>query len=202
MLSVALTGNIASGKSSVARLFADWGATVFDADAAVHRLQQPGTPVFEAIVGRFGPDVIQPDGQLDRAALRARILADPAEREALERIVHPAVQAERRRLLEQPATPENIVISDIPLLFEAADPAQFDAVILVDAPEAERLERLVRQRGLTVAEAQGLARLQLPAAAKRARSDFVIDNDQSRETLRDRAWQVWRKLKSLARNRA
>lgn len=200
MLNVALTGNIAAGKSSVASLFQHWGALVFDADAVVRRLQQPGTPVFTAIMARFGPAILSPDGTLDRAALRARILADPAERKALEAIVHPAVRAERSGLLE--ANSSAIVVSDIPLLFEAADPAEFDAVVLVDAPEPQRMARLMQDRGFSREEAESLVRLQLPAGPKRVASDFVIENDQSRELLRDRAWQVWRKLVSLARNRA
>lgn len=211
MIHVALTGNVASGKSTVASLFADWGARVLDADATVHRLQQPGTPVFEAIVARFGPGILAQDGALNRAALRARILADPAERQALEAIVHPAVRAERGRLLEAaPGAGEvgragaagAIVVSDIPLLFEAADPGEFDAVVLVDAPEPQRIARLIQERGFSREEAEALVGLQLPADQKRLRSDFVIDNDQSREVLRDRAWRAWRKLISLARNRA
>ncbi len=207
MLNVALTGNVASGKSTVASLFKDWGATVLDADATVRRLQQPGTPVFAAIVARFGPGILAQDGTLNRAALRARILTDPAERQALEAIVHPAVRAERRRLLESPdgaagGGPAAIVVSDIPLLFEAADPGEFDAVVLVDAPEPQRIARLIQDRGLSREEAQALVQLQLPADQKRLRSDCVIDNDQSREVLRDRAWLAWRKLISLARNRA
>jgi len=203
MLQVALTGNIASGKSTVSSFFREWGATLFDADAAVRRLQQPGTAVFDAIVARFGRGILAEDGSLDRAALRARILADSAERQALERIVHPAVQAERRReLREQGASAETIVVSDIPLLFEATDPAEFEAIVLVDAPERLRVERLIRERGLSRNEAEALLQLQLPADAKRARSDFVIENDQSREVLRERAWEVWRKLLSMARNRA
>ncbi|HEV8613152.1 MAG TPA: dephospho-CoA kinase [Gemmatimonadales bacterium] len=203
MLHVALTGNIAAGKSAVASLFREWGATVLDADEMVRALQQPGTPVFNAIVARFGSQIVMPDGTLDRAALRARILADPAERRALERIVHPAVRAERGRSLEQHrAAPIPIIVSDIPLLFEAADPAGFDAVVLVDAPEALRRERLVRERGLPAQEAEALLGLQLPAGSKRVRSDFVIDNDGTRDALRARAWQVWRKLISLLRERA
>lgn len=202
-LHIALTGNIAAGKSAVARHFADWGARVLDADAIVRGLQQPGQPVFSAIVDHFGSGVLAVDGQLDRDALRARILADPAAKGALERIVHPAVRAERDRLLRLgDGSLVGITVSDIPLLFEAADPAGFDAVVLVDAPEALRLERLQRARGLGRAEAEALLRLQLPAGPKRARSDFVIDNDGSREALRDRAWLVWRKLVARARERA
>ena len=203
MFTAALTGNIAAGKSSVARLFADWGARVLDADAIVRDLQEPGRPVHAAIVAQFGPGILAADGRLDREALRARILTDPAAKQALERIVHPAVRAERARLLAGEAPgPPGIVVSEIPLLFEAADPAEFDAVILVDAPEPLRQERLQRERGLSPSDSEGLLRLQLPSGPKRARSHFVIDNDASHEVLRDRAWRVWRKLVSLARERA
>jgi dephospho-CoA kinase len=199
---VALTGNIAAGKSAVTRLFRDWGATIIDADEIVRRLQQPGSPVFRAIVERFGPSVLSPDGRLDRAALRARILASPEDRSALESIVHPAVLAERERLLASARNGESgVVVSDIPLLFETMDPAGFDAVVLVDAPEALRLERLVRERGLPEAEASALLSLQLPSGPKRRESDYVIDNDSTPEVLRDRAWTVWRKLVSEARAR-
>ena len=203
MLHVALTGNAAAGKSAVADLLRDWGATVIDADAIVRVLQQPGTAVFDAIVARFGPAIVAADGTLDRAALRARVLADPAQRRSLEAIVHPAVEAERQRLLvEAGGGADAIVVSDIPLLFEVMDPSGFDAVVLVDAPEALRRERLVRLRGLPDPEAAALLAAQQPAEAKRARAGFVIDNDGTREALRDRAWLVWRKLRSRVRSRA
>ena len=203
MYNVALTGNIAAGKSSVASLFRDWGASVIDADAIVRELQQPGTPVFQKIVARFGSGVVGADGTLDRAALRARILAKPDERKLLESIVHPAVEAERQRLLAAAAASTvSLVVSDIPLLFEAMDPSRFDAVVLVDAPEPLRLSRLTGQRGRTPAEAETLIRTQMPTARKRERSDFVIENDAGRDALRERAWLVWRKLVSRARARA
>ncbi|MGH7560775.1 MAG: dephospho-CoA kinase [Gemmatimonadales bacterium] len=202
-LHIALTGNVASGKSAVARLFAEWGATVIDADAIVRELERPGTTVFDAIVGRFGRSVVAPSGQLNRAALRARVLADPAERRALEAIVHPAVAAEReRRLLAARERGDAIVVSDIPLLFEVMRPEDFDAVVLVDAPAAVRRERLVRDRGLSVAEADALLAAQLPASQKRAGSDFVIENDGTPDRLRDRAREVWHALRARARRRA
>ncbi len=180
----------------------DWGATIIDADDIVRDLQQPGTPVFDAIVERFGSSVLAPDGGLDRGVLRARILASPEDRSALERIVHPAVLAERQRLVDACRYGcSGVIVSDIPLLFEVMDPAGFDAVVLVDAPEALRRERLIRERGVAEAEARALLGLQLPTGPKRAESDFVIDNDGSREMLRDRTWAVWRKLVSQARSR-
>ena len=200
MLNVALTGNIASGKTAVAGLFRDWGATVIDADAIVRRLQRPGTAIFQKIVDHFGPRALGADGSLDRPALRARILADPAEKRALEAIVHPAVEAERRRLMRRAAARQDgIVIHDIPLLFEAMDPARFDAVVLVDAPEPVRMARLIQLRGLPAGDAARLIAAQLPAESKRARAHFIVDNDGSRDLLRDRAWQVWRRLLSRAR---
>jgi dephospho-CoA kinase len=202
MYNVALTGNIAAGKSSVASLLRDWGATVIDADAIVRNLQRPGTQVLQAIVDRFGQEMVGADGNLDRGALRARILARPEDRKLLEAIVHPAVEAERRRLLAGAATgTDGIVVNDIPLLFEAMDPSRFDAVVLVDAPEPVRLSRLRSERGLQSAEAEAMIRAQMPAAKKRERADFVIENDATREALRERAWLVWRKLLSRSRAR-
>jgi len=202
MFNVALTGNVAAGKSSVAALLREWGATVIDADAIVRELQRPGTPVFQAIATRFGPTVIAPGGTLDRSGLRARMLSNPAERKALEAIVHPAVEAERRRLMASAGSGTGIVINDIPLLFEAMDPSRFDTVVLVDAPEPVRLARLIGDRGLDPAEGRALLTAQMPPAEKRSRSHFVIENDATRDALRERTWLVWRKLLSQARARA
>lgn len=199
MLNVALTGNIASGKTSVTSLLSEWGATIVDADAIVRGLQQPGMPVFDAIIAHFGAAILTPEGTLDRALLRSRILANPEDRKALEAVVHPAVERERRTRLQRAAASESrVVVNDIPLLFEVMDPGRFDAVVLVDAPESVRVERLVHDRGLASGEALELMRLQGPTEKKRARADFIIDNDGSRETLRERTWLVWRKLLSRA----
>lgn len=192
---VALTGNVAAGKSSVAALFSAWGATLIDADVLVRQLQQPGEPVFNAILTRFGPGVVEPSGSLDRQALRRQILADPDARHDLEAIVHPAV-AERRRALTALARQRGdpLVVADIPLLFEADDPSEYDAVVLVDAPEAVRRERLIALRGLAPEEADHLLAAQLPSALKRRAADFVIDNDGDRATLEQRASRVWQEL--------
>jgi len=194
-ISVALTGNIASGKSSVARLFAEWGATVIDADSIVHELERPGTPVFRAIVERFGPNVIALDGSLDRPALRARVFGNPSERAALNAIVHPAVAAERENQFRAArAAGARIVVSDIPLLFEVGDPAQFDAVVLVDAQVSIRRDRLMRSRGLDAATADAMISAQMPAEAKRARSTLVIDNDGDLAELETKARAIWHTL--------
>ncbi|HSE26687.1 MAG TPA: dephospho-CoA kinase [Gemmatimonadales bacterium] len=202
MLNAALTGNIASGKSTVAALFAKWGAAVIDADAIVHELQRPGTGVYDAIVRRFGPRVVGARGLLDRATLRARVLADPDARRDLEAIVHPAVARRRAELLEEARRRGvRVAVSDIPLLFEALDPVAFDAVVLVDAPEPERRRRLLTDRDLDPAEVDRLLAAQLPSAAKRARSTWVIDNDGSRADLERRAREVWEALVAAAEAR-
>jgi dephospho-CoA kinase len=195
VLNVALTGNIAAGKSAVAELFRRWGATVLDADAIVREVQAPGGSVMRLIAERFGESVLRPDGSLDRPALRRIVMADTHAREALERIVHPAVYARRAELAaEAEARGDRVVVSDIPLLFESGDAGAFDAVVLVDAPEPVRLRRLVEQRGLSETEAWQMIRAQLPASAKRAGSHFVIDNDGDLIALERAASEVWRAL--------
>lgn len=200
MIHLALTGNIAAGKSSVARLFAEWGATIIDADAIVHELQQPGQPVLAQMVRQFGREILRPDWRLDRPALRRRVLDDPDARAALEAIVHPAVVARREALIaEAEARGATVVVSDIPLLFEAADPKAFDGVILVDAPAAIRRDRLITLRGLPAAEADRLMAAQMPSEQKRGRSDFIIDNAGSEADLEAAARRVWDEIAARAR---
>lgn len=198
MLSVALTGNVAAGKSSVAALWRAWGATVIEADALVREVQAPGGPVLAAIQARFGDGVIRPDGSLDRAALRRIVFADAEARAALNAIVHPAVQQRRAALLaEAEAQGVPLVVSDIPLLFEVLDPDRFDVVVLVDAPDDVRRARLLRDRGLLPDEAERLMAAQLPSGPKRARSHIVIDNAGSREALHAAAAEAWQRLLDL-----
>jgi dephospho-CoA kinase len=195
MLSVALTGNIGAGKTTVAELFARWGATVIDADRLVREAQAPGTPVLKAIAERFGEDVIFSDGSLDRPALRARVLADPTALADLNRIVHPEVRRRRLDLLRQARAHGNgIVVSDIPLLFEADDPKAFDAVVLVDAAEPVRRARLLASRALSPAEADRMMAAQLSSAPKRTQSDYIIENDGDLVALERAARLVWEAL--------
>jgi dephospho-CoA kinase len=181
---VALTGNIAAGKSAVTALLRARGIPVIDADAIVHELQRPGTDVFRAIHARFGDAVLTVEGTLDRAVLRRTVLADDTARRDLEAIVHPAVFARRAALLELATTAGTpLVVVDIPLLFEVDDPRHYDAVLLVDAPVAVRRDRLVQFRGLHPDEADRLIALQLPADRKRALADAIIENDADLATL-------------------
>ncbi len=192
---IALTGNIAAGKSAVSELFREWGATIIDADALVRELQQPGTPVMAQIVARFGKSILTAEGVLDRRALRQVIATDQVARHDLEAIVHPAVAIRRETLVaEAAARGDPLVVVDIPLLFEADDPGNYDAVVVVDADESERLRRLVTDRGIPAAEATRLIAMQAPAGPKRAAADFLIENNGSRSELRLAAQQVWRCL--------
>ena len=196
-LHIGLTGNIASGKSTVAELFRRWGATIIDADVLAREAQRAGTPVFAAIVERFGPDVVRPDGELDRAALRARVMGQSAELAALNAIVHPAVRQAATALIDDArCAGTRLVVSDIPLLFEADDPDRFDAVVLVDAPPAVRRERLMRNRALSAEEADRMMAAQMPSADKRARSTHVIDNATDVASLERAARAVWAELQA------
>lgn len=193
---VALTGNVASGKSAVAALFQQWGATLIDADAIVRDLQRSGMPVFDEIVAAFGEDIVGPDGELDRARLRDVVFRDPVARARLEAIVHPAVARRREELTAAAiARGDAIVLAEIPLLFEADDPEQYDTVIVIDADERTRRERLRRERHLDDATIDRLFTAQQPSASKRLRADHVIVNEDSPAALERRAREVWDALR-------
>ena len=199
MLNVALTGNVAAGKSTVVDLFRKWGATVIDADALAREAQAPGSAVLAAIAARFGADVLGQDGTLDRAALRGKVMGDDTALAALNAIVHPAVQ--QRRLELQRAAQERgdaIVINDIPLLFEVLDPAQFDAIVLVDAPVALRRTRLRALRGLSNQDADRMIAAQMPAERKRPQSQYVIENAGTMAELEQQAESVFAQLRRRA----
>lgn len=195
MFTVGLTGNIAAGKSSVAQVWRALGAHLIDADVLARRAVEPGTPALREIARAFGNGVLREDGSLDRAALRAVVFADAAARERLERIVHPAVAALRDGEMEVArAAGAALVVADIPLLFEVGRQGVYDRVVLVDAPTAERLRRLVENRSLTPAEAERIIAAQMPAERKRDLADIVIDNAGTESDLRRRAAEVWERL--------
>ena len=197
MLLIGLTGNIASGKSTVARMLSARGATIIDADALARDAVAVGSAGHRAIVERWGDDVLTPDGGLDRAALRQLVFQEPAELEALNAIVHPEVSRLREELVsEARERGDQMLVCDIPLLFERRLVDDFDRIVLVDAPRPLRLERLMRDRGLGHTEAMNMIAAQMPAELKRARADFVIVNDADLATLEERVVEVWRALSS------
>lgn len=185
MLSVALTGNVASGKSTVARTWADAGVPVIGADELARSAVAPGSPGLAEIREVFGGEVITSEGELDRAAMRERVFGDDEARGRLEAIVHPRVWSARERWLEERrAEGADLVVSEIPLLFETGRETDFDVVVLVDAPLRLRLARMFDSRGLDEDEARRIADAQMDAAAKRRRSDHVLDNAGTPEELR------------------
>jgi len=196
---VGLTGNIASGKSTVARVWQRLGAPVIDADVLARRAVAPGSVGLRRIVETFGPGVLDEAGRLDRAALRDIVFRDPEARAKLEAIVHPEVgRLRREEEARLEAAGEKIVVHDIPLLFEAGLDEEFDAIVLVDAPERVRLERLMRDRGLTEDEARRMIDAQMPSSQKRDRADYVIENEGTLEALERAAEEVWRELRRRA----
>jgi dephospho-CoA kinase len=192
---IALTGNIASGKSTVASMLAERGATIIDADILARDAVRVGSPALGRITERWGDGVLGKDGSLDREALRAIVFDSQTELDALNEIVHPEVQ--RLRKVEVDAAQKSgarVIVSVIPLLFERHLADDFDTIILVDAPRSLRLERIVRDRGLDEAEAMKMIAAQMPADLKRARANSVIENDGSLDSLREQVDRLWDEL--------
>jgi dephospho-CoA kinase len=199
MLLVGLTGNIGSGKSTVAQLLSERGATIIDADVLARRAVELGTQAYSAIVERWGTSILAADGLIDRGALRRIVFSEPQELEQLNAIVHPEVERMRAGLVEQARQRgDRLVVCDIPLLFERRMTDVFDRIVLVDAPRPVRLERLVRERGLRETEAMDMIVAQMPAELKRARADFVIDNVGTLTQLDRRVTEVWSALQAAA----
>ncbi|HEV2068365.1 MAG TPA: dephospho-CoA kinase [Acidimicrobiales bacterium] len=188
MTTVGLTGSIGSGKSTVARLFADRGAAVLDADEVTRELQRPGEQVYEATVARFGTKVVGTDGELDRSKLADLVFADPAALADLEALTHPAVHslvAERAAAATNP-----VVVLVVPLLLEVGH-YEVTGVVVVDCPIETVVRRLAEQRGMAAGEVRARLARQLSREERLARADFVIDNSGPPDALVpqvDRAW--------------
>jgi dephospho-CoA kinase len=205
MLHVGLTGGIASGKSTVARMLAAKGAVLIDFDELAHAVIEPEGPVGRSIVRHFGEKILLPDARIDRRKLGAIVFADRAQREILNGLVHPAVfEAWQKRLAEiQKGKEDVVVVSDIPLLIEAGLKSRVDVVLLVYIPPEEQIRRLRERDGFSREEAQGRIAAQMPIAEKISRADIVIGNDGSiEETSRqvDRAWEELCRMHRLPEN--
>jgi len=199
VLNAVVTGNVAAGKSTVVSWFREWGATVVDADELARAAEAPGSEVLAAIVRRFGADVLTGDGTLDRAALRSKVMGDEAALQALNAIVHPAVQERRDALVrEARSRGDALVVNDIPLLFEVLDPRRFDVVVLVEAPPDLRGQRLQATRGLSAEDAARLMAAQMPSERKRERSHFIITNAGSLAELESQARAVFQEVRRRA----
>jgi dephospho-CoA kinase len=181
---VGLTGSIGMGKSTTARLFAEAGAPVWDADAAVHRLYAAGGDAVAPVAAAF-PGVVR-DGAVDRPALSARVHADPAAFERLEDIVHPLVARDRQAFLDQArATGAAVAVLDIPLLFETGAADRMDAVVVVSVPAELQRERVLARPGMDEAKFAALLERQIPDRHKRAGADFVIDASRGLDPARE-----------------
>ncbi|MBF4561066.1 dephospho-CoA kinase [Microbacterium sp. VKM Ac-2870] len=193
---IALTGGIASGKSTIARRLAERGAIVVDADAIVREVQQPGSPVLHAIADSFGAGVIAADGSLDRPTLGAIVFSDSAARRRLNAIVHPAVREESaRKFAEAFATdPHAVVVYDVPLLVEARADDPWELVVVAHAPASTRGERLVAFRGMTPDDARARISAQADDDARLAIADVVIDTTGTIDDTVAQADALWDRL--------
>jgi dephospho-CoA kinase len=196
---VGLTGGIASGKSSVATLLAARGAVIIDADVLARDVVAKGAPLLGEVAGRFGPGVLAADGSLDRAALGRIVFADPAARQDLEALIHPAV---RRRAAElQSAAPAGaVVVHVIPLLVETGQSDRFDLVVVVDADEATQLARIRTRDGLDESAGHARIAVQTTREHRLGAADVVIDNSGTQADLERQVSRLWQRLTSSARD--
>jgi dephospho-CoA kinase len=192
---VGLTGGVGSGKSTVAKLLAERGALIIDADAIAREVVEPGTPGFDAVVAAFGESIVGPDGRLDRPALAAIVFGAEARRAELNAIVHPLV-GQRTLELAAAAPADAVVVYDVPLLAESNMAAGFDFVIVVEASVATRLARLWA-RGMAESDARERMAAQASDEQRRAVADVVIDNNGSLDELTARVADVWERVKAV-----
>jgi len=185
MMLVGLTGGVATGKSTVAKMFGQCGAVVIDADELAREVVRPGKPAWRESVMAFGRGILHPDCTIDRHALGAIVFHDKKNLRRLERIIHPRVAREQIRLAKRAAKkdPKAIVIYDVPLLFEAGIDKRVDKVIVVTADQNTQLVRLRKRNGLTRAEALRRTRSQMPLTKKRRLADYVLDGTKNRKQL-------------------
>lgn len=197
---IGLTGGIAAGKSTVSRRWAEHGGIVVDADRLARDAVAPGSPGLAQVAERFGPTVIAADGSLDRPALGAIVFSDPAARKDLEAITHPEVWRLAQCAFDaaEAADPDAVVVYDVPLLAEArgSRPLRFDAVVVVDAPAAQRIERLVAHRNMPRDEAERRVAAQASDADRLALADHVVDATGSLDQTVRSADEVWSRITS------
>ena len=193
---LALTGGIASGKSTIAARLAELGAVIVDADQIVRDVQSPGSEVLARIADTFGAEVIAPDGTLDRAALGARVFGDDTALASLNAIVHPVVRAEsaRRFAAAFEADADAVVVYDVPLLVEARVDDPWDLIVVADAPAALRERRLVELRGMEAAQAKARIAAQVSDEQRRAVADVLIDTTGTLEGTRSQVDALWERV--------
>ena len=189
---IGLTGNIGSGKSTVARMLGELGADVIDADQVARDVVKPGLPAHDEIVAEFGRDVIAADGTIDRKVLGARVFGDTAARRRLEAITHPRIAMETQRRIGASKAP--VVVYEATLLVENGIHKAMDGLIVVTAPEEQQVARVVARDGLAAEEVERRLAAQWPAAKKAAEADWVVSNEGSVADLRRQVEAVWKEL--------
>ena len=194
---IGLTGGIGSGKSAVAQRLAELGAVIIDSDRLAREVVAPGTPGLSEVVGAFGQSVLAPDGSLDRPALGRLVFGDDAARKRLEGIIHPLVR-ERAASMAAEAPQDAVVVNDVPLLVEAGLASQYELVVVVFAAEETRIERLMRDRGMSRTEAQSRIAAQATDEQRHAVADIEIHNDGTLEQLRSEVDAIWARLSAGA----
>ena len=202
MLNVGLTGGIASGKSTVAKMFVKNGAHLIDFDGLAHEVQEPGKPAWKEVVNHFGEGILGPDKKIDRVKLGNIVFADKEKLSKLNNIVHPLVYQEWQWRLEKIGKKEKhaIVLSDIPLLFEGNMQDLFDLTILVLIAPEEQISRLIMRNGVIKEEAEKRLKSQMPISEKISLADIVIDNEGSISETEKRVGQVWKELLRREKN--
>lgn len=197
MLVIGLTGGIGSGKSTVSGMLAERGAVVVDADAIVREVQQPGTPVFAAMVERFGPGIVAPDGSLDRAAVADRVFNDSQALADLNDIVHPAVGKAIADRMAALAETDEIVILDVPLLVESRNAYPVAGLLVVDVDPEVAVRRLVEHRGMREEDVRARMTRQASRDERLARADRVIDNTGTPDDLAAAVAEAWEWIQGL-----
>jgi dephospho-CoA kinase len=199
MLKAAITGGAGSGKSTVARMFKEFGAMVLDADQIARDAVAVGAPGWQELRHRFGAEFFNENGTLNRSKLAQRVFADPQARRDLDALIHPLVAQElQRKVADLERQGLGLVLVEVPLLYEAGREGSFDQVIVVTIPTAAQVSRLKARDQRSEAEIQGILRAQLPLPDKVARSDYVVDNSQSLSATRQQVKNIWEKLKKSA----
>jgi dephospho-CoA kinase len=199
-LRIGLTGGIASGKTTVAKLFAARGVPILDTDQIARDVAEPGQPALAEVVAAFGQDILGPDGRLDRPRLRARVFADPDSRQRLEAILHPAIRAELARRAEAAGGPYQVWV--IPLLVEGGQVDRVDRILVVDCPEAVQLARVQARDGETEDSARAILAAQASRAQRLAAADDVIVNDGEEAGLGPQVAALDARYRALVANRA
>ena len=197
MKKIGLTGGIGSGKSTVAKLLAEAGFKVVDADQIAREIMEPGSPVLDDVADAFGADVIREDGTLDRGKLAGRAFVDKHATEKLNSITHPAIRAEsERRFAEAEAAGEPAVVYDMPLLVDLGMHRNMDLTVVVDVDADERVRRLVSSRGLDEADARARIAQQIDDATRNAAADVIIDNNGDLDALKPQVDQLIERLRA------